>query len=404
MMECNYQLKWLNGLLVGRELALPDGELRLGGHDPDIALSLEQDVQAILQVDASAVSLLSSTPTWVDGTRWDMQQPLPLGRVIDVAGQAFVLGRSGESLSTLEVPVRQDLRPASAAGRVGLRAGLLLAGLAGIGGLFWQPAPDIPLVTAQGWLAAQLQSLDLAGMTLQRDAQGGLTLTGLCRSSSSVEALRTQMRERGMNLYDESVCADSVLDSVRTVLAFNGYANVTVESDEALDRVVISGNIVADALWQRTSQQLKEIQTLEGWRVVNDHEQLFNELCTRLAEQAALEGLSIRIVDGALRVSGLLEPKRQKAVAQVLETFNRQAPRLPAVFQNLPGGALAATYMPSAIIGVGGNLKSLHLQLANGMRLQQGSVLPSGYRVYALSRSTVVLLKGQELISLPLEL
>ncbi|MHC8403426.1 type III secretion system inner membrane ring subunit SctD [Pseudomonas sp. MDT1-17] len=402
-MECNYQLKWLNGLLAGRELALPDGELRLGGHDPDIALSLEQDAQAILRIDGSAVSLLTPTPTWVDGAPWDLQQSLPLGMVIDVAGQAFVLARWGEPLSSLEVPLRQGLRPMPVAGPVWGTAGLILAALA-VAGLFWQPAPDVPPATAQDWLAAQLKSPDLAGMTLQRDEQGGLTLTGLCLASSSVEALRVQIRDRGMHLYDESVCADTVLDSVRAVLAFNGYADVMVESDEAPDRVMISGNIVADALWQRTTQQLKLIQALGGWRVVNDHEHLFNELHTRLTEHAALEGLSIRIVDGALRVSGQLEPARRETVVQVLETFNRQAPRLLAVFQNLPAGALAVTYLPSGIVGVGGNLKSLYLQLANGMRLQQGSVLPSGYKVYALSRSTVVLLKGQELISVPLEL
>lgn len=403
-MECMYQLKWLNGVLAGRELALPAGELRLGGHDPDIALPLEQGAQALLQVETSGVSLLSPTPTWVDGAPWNLQQPLPLGQVIDVAGQAFVLGRSRELLPALAVPVRQGVQTASIARRIELKVGLLVAGLVTVAGLFWQPAPEVSPVTAQDWLAAQLQSPDLAGMTVQRDEQGGLTLTGLCHSSSDIEALRVQMRDRGMNLYDESVCADSVLDSVRAVLAFNGYVGVTVQSDEALDRVVILGDIVADTRWQRTSQQLKAIATLQGWRVINDHEQLFNELRMRLVEHVALEGLSIRIVDGVLRVSGQLEPERREAVAQVLETFNRQAPRLPAVFQNLPGGALAATYMPSAIVGVGGNRKSQHLQLANGMRLQQGSVLPSGYKVYALSRSMVVLLKGQELISLPLEL
>ncbi|CAI8756881.1 type III secretion system inner membrane ring subunit SctD [Pseudomonas zeae] len=403
-MESTYQLKWLNGLLAGRELALPDGELRLGGIDADVALHLEGDAEAVLLVDDAVVSLLSPTPTWVEGAPWNLQQPLPLGQVIDLAGQAFILGRSGDFLPSMEVPLRQDQHPASGAGQLGLAAALLLAGLVGVGWMFWQSAPEIEPVLAQDWLTAQLQQPDLAGLTLQSDTQGGYTLTGQCGSSSSVEALRLQMRERSLHLYDESVCADSLLDSVRAVLTFNGYKDVSVESDEDMDRVVISGNIVADTQWQRTSQQLKAIATLQGWRVVNDHEQLFNELRKRLVEKSALEGLSIRIVDGVLRVSGQLTNKQRDVVGKVLETFNDQAPRLSAVFQNLPAGALAATYMPSAIVGVGGNLKSQYLQLANGMRLQQDSVLPSGYKIHSLNRSNVMLLKGQELISLPLEL
>jgi type III secretion protein D len=308
----------------------------------------------------------------------------------------------------LEVPLRQGLQPVCdrrLVGRSGLAVGLFVAGLACTGWLLWQPAPEILPVTAPDWLAAQLASPDLAGMTLQCDAQGALTLTGLCRSSASVETLRGRLRERGLHLYDESVCADSLLNSVRAVLTLNGYAEVTVQSDEpTLDRVMIFGNIVADARWQRTSQQLMTMATLQGWRVVNDHEQLFNELRTRLAQKAALEGVSMRIADGALRVSGQLPPKRREVVMQEVEAFNQKAPRLPAVFQDLPAGALAANHLPSAILSVGGNVKSLYLQLANGMRLQQGSVLPSGYKIYALSRSTVALLKGQELISLPLEL
>ncbi|MBB6155200.1 type III secretion protein D [Pseudomonas sp. JAI115] len=401
-MQGHYQLKWLNGLLAGRELRLPEGELQLGGPDADIALALEDDAQAVLVVDAQAVRLRSPASTWIEGALWQGEQPLPLGKVIDLGGQAFVLGRIGDSLPALTVPTRGGARSARGGARLGWVAAVLMMMLFGM--LLWQPAPPVVPVTAHDWLAEQLLRPDLAGLTLARAAQGGLTLRGVCQASSSLDGLRGHLRERGLHLYDESVCADQVLDGVRAVLALNGYADVEVGSEQALDRVVIWGNIAADARWQRTAEQLKAIAALQGFRVVNDHETLFNELYTQLSRQALLEGLSLHIADGALRVSGQLTPQREAQVKEALEAFNQPAPRLPAVFQNLPAGAPTSTYLPAAIVGVGGNRHLLYLQLANGMRLQAGSVLPSGYRISTLSRSAVVLLKGQELVSVPLEL
>ncbi|WP_124321573.1 type III secretion system inner membrane ring subunit SctD [Pseudomonas chlororaphis] len=279
--------------------------------------------------------------------------------------------------------------------------GLVLA----VGLLAWQPTRRVPVPDQDEWLATQLKDPQFAGLSVQRGNQGGLVLKGLCHSSPSVAGLRAKLRARGLLVYDESVCADSLLDSVRSVLSLNGYRDVEVKSGERLDRVVIFGNIVADATWQRTSAQLRAIQALEGWRVVNDQALLFDDLLSRLTARQVLGGLSVRVSDKALRVSGRLDTQRLATVTEVLDAFNRDgAPRLSAVFQNIPGMASAERYLPSPIVGIGGNVDSPYVQLANGMRLQQGSVLPSGYRIFALDRLSMALLKDQELISLPLTL
>lgn len=406
-MDCIYKLKWLNGPLSGRELALPVGELRIGGSDSDIALCLELDAQATLSIKDEAIRLVSVTPVWVEGQSWDMELALPLGRVIDLAGQAFVLGLSGDKISTPNVPVRLAQRTTAGRSVGAYWVGAALCGLLlAVGLMVWPPTPTASPFDLDGWLATRLKDPQLSGLSVQRDRQGGLVLKGLCRSSFSVEGLRLKLREMGLFVYDESVCADTLLDSVRSVLSFNGYRDVEVKSGALLDRVVIFGNIVADSAWQRTSAQLRMIQALGGWRVVNDQAILFDDLLNRLTARQALDGLSISVSDGALRVSGQLDTQRLTTVTEVLEAFNREGPpRLPVVFQNIPGVASAANrYLPSSIVGIGGNLDSPYVQLANGMRLQQGSVLPSGYRIYALDRLSLALLKDQDLISLLLDL
>ncbi|MGF6401568.1 type III secretion protein D [Pseudomonas frederiksbergensis] len=405
-MDCTYKLKWLNGPLTGRELALPVGELEIGGQDSDIALCLELDAQARLSIEEEAIRLVSVTPVWVDGQVWELEQVLPLGRVIDLAGQAFILGLSGDELSMQGVPARLTRHPAKGRSIWRWGAGVLVCGLVLVMGLMaLRPVTTALPVDLDDWLATQLQDPQLSGLSVQRDKWGGLVLTGLCHSSHSVEGLRLKLREVGVFLYDESVCADTLRDSVRSVLNLNGYRDVEVQSEALLSRVVIFGNIVADSAWRRTSAQLRTIQALEGWRVVNDQALLFDDLLTRLESQQVLDGLSIRVSDSTLWVSGQLDAQSLAVVTEVLDAFNREGPpRLLAVFQKIPGMASADRYLPSPVVGIAGNEEFPYIQLANGMRLQPGGVLPSGYRIYELNRSSLTLLKDQDLISLPLDL
>ncbi|MBK5415416.1 type III secretion system inner membrane ring subunit SctD [Pseudomonas sp. TH31] len=405
-MDWTYKLKWLNGPLSGRELALPVGELEIGGSDSDIALCLELEAQATLSMTEEVIRLVSVTPVWVDGQPWDLEQALPLGRVIDLAGQAFVLGLSADELSMRAVPTREKAGITTARSRwpwwAGSLGGAMVVLVVGL--MVWLPVAMLPTLDLDDWLATQLQDPQLSGLSAQRDRHGTLVLKGVCHSSLSVEGLRLKLREMGVLLHDESVCADTLLESVRSVLSLSGYQNVEVKNEVPLNRVVIFGNIVADATWQRASAQLRTIQALESWRVVNDQALLFDDLLNRLESRQALEGLSIRVSDSTFWVSGQVGHEGLVAVTEVLDAFNLQGPpRLPAVFQSIPGMASADRYLPSPIVGIAGNVDSPYVELANGMRLQPGSVLPSGYRVYELNRWSMALLKGQDLISLPLD-
>lgn len=404
-MENLYKLKWLNGPLVGRELLLPLGDLQLGGPDADIALQLEHDTQATLVTTADSVKLTGSAPVWVDGCPWDAAQPLPLERFIDVAGQAFVLGSRDANLPTLE------LLPRRAAGRAKLARWQKWSGLAGVAGLAlgavlllaWT-APQTPPFDRAAWLATQLRQPALAGLSVAHDAHGTLVLEGLCASSEAVQVLRTQLRDQGLQVRDQTMGADTLRRNVRDVLALNGYRESDVESGATLDTVIIHGALTADAAWPHIVMQLQAIPALRSWQVINDRPVLFERLLTLLATRASLDGLSISLVGKTLLVSGQVAPLRAPAITEAIALFNQENPQWNAMFQSLPSSLQASTLLPAAIVSVGGQADSIYVELANGMRLQSGSVLPSGFQIRMISHTSMVLVKDVQLVSLPLNL
>jgi type III secretion protein D len=114
-----------------------------------------------------------------------------------------------------------------------------------------------------------------------------------------------------------------------------------------------------------------------------------------------------------LLVWGELPPQRAQAVADAIADFNRELsrgagaayrPHSLAVFQRIPAVLSTAQLLPAPVMSIGGNQDDLYVELENGMRLVPGSVLPSGYRIYAISRFSLALVRNQTLIALPLNL
>ncbi|AAQ60266.1 type III secretion system inner membrane ring subunit SctD [Chromobacterium violaceum] len=407
-MEYLFKLKWLNGPLAGRELELPAGELRLGGDDPDIALALEEGAATVLTVTPEGVTMAPPVPVWVEGLPWDAGQALPLGQAIDLAGQGLVLAEADAALAMLTLPSRRlpevaTTKPAARSWRLAGGIVLICAALA-TAVLLWPKPVEPPLFDARAWLAREMADPGLSGVKAEWDERGVVRLSGLCASSKAIERLRGRMREQGLNFSDESLDADTLRRQVRQVLELNGYREVEVSAGAKPDQVVIHGAIQANAAWLRASTQLRAISALNGWRVVNDRAELFGRLVDRLSRQRLLDGLSIGVSGQELLISGQLPPERARAVAAEAAAFNADGTRLKARFQNIPAAAPAANILPAAIVSVGGNANSIYVELANGMRLQQGGTLPSGYRIYALSHTALTLIQEQRLVSIPLHL
>ena len=407
-MEFLFKIKWLNGPLMGRELDLPAGETRLGGSDADIALPLELGASTVLTVAAEGITLAPAVPAWVDGKPWDTTQPLPVGKAIDLAGLGLVIGPAGSSLPSLTLPPRSSAEPTGIARQQKSRVwpwGLVLAALLVIVAVMIfsrNPAEPIAPFNPQQWLAKMLENPKLAGLEARIDDQGIVHLSGLSVTSQAVAQLREQLRNHGLHFYDQSLGVDALHQQVRQVLALNGYYDIDLTSGSTPDSVEIHGAIKGDAAWLRASSRLQEVRYLKHWKVINDQAELFQRLLEKLKQHNLLEGISVRVIGKELLINGQLDAQQAAKMAQLTAEFNREGePRLLSRFQNIPTGA-TANLLPAAVISVGGNRDSVYLQLANNMRLQQGAILPNGYKIYALSRSSISLMQGERLVSLPL--
>ncbi|WP_373369395.1 type III secretion system inner membrane ring subunit SctD [Pseudomonas chlororaphis] len=382
---------------------MPEGELRIGGPNGDILLPLENMSEAVLSTNEEGVRLSSEGGVWIDGVAMNELECLPLGQAVDLAGVAFVLGHEDTDIAYLSVPTRA-LPQEKPRGRSNLFAAAVSAiGLIAVGLVVWQPEKEVQVFDLEAWLQAEMSKPALQGLRLERRARGERVLRGTCERSSSVNALRDALRGWRVHFRDESVCADTVRDSVRKVLELNGYHDVDVAS-AMVDTVEVHGAIRADGNWLRTAEQLRSIPGLRDWWVKNDQAELFERLLATLTEYDLLEGVSLAVSNRTFLVSGELSSDRNMALSSVIEAFNEAQPRLTAQYQNIPSAPPAAQVLPALVVTVGGTRDSIYVELANGMRLQQGSVLPSGYRVHALSRKAIALVRGQQLLSLPIDL
>ena len=255
------------------------------------------------------------------------------------------------------------------------------------------------------WLAAQLRHPALQGIQARKDETGTLILSGHCTASSQLDMLRTTLREQGFLIRNEAVCQDTLQRNVRYLLELNGYRDFQILPGKTLGSVEIRGAIHADIQWQQAAKQLNALAGLDSWSVVNNDNAVFHLLLSKLHEKSLLEGLSIMLGSGNLLVTGQLDSTRATAVTEVLNHFNQSVPsRLKASFQNIPAAIASNKVLPAAVVSLGGNARALYVELANGMRLQQGSVLPSGYTIYSLNEKGLALLKDEMLIYLPLNL
>lgn len=404
-MELLYKLKWLNGPLAGRELLLPEGEFRIGGSDADVVLSLEDNVEAVLMVSVDSIILTSTIPVWVNGECWNTEQSLPLEHYIDLAGQGIVLGKPHNILPWLSCPARRQLE--STVNKRLLTPWLLLSvttliliTLGILGYILTNDEP--PQFDPRRWLAETLQSPELSGLEAQLDERGIVHLSGLSSSSQNIMQLRKQLDEHGLNFYDKSIGTDALLERVRQLFTLYGYQHIDVKPGATAESVEIFGAINADERWLKVSTQLAQIKQLKHWVVINDQAEYFQHLLNTLNEYHLLEGLSINVIGKELMINGLLDEQRAKEIESLVTDFNHDGQsRLQARYLNIPT-ITTPNILPAAIVSIGGNEDSVYIQLANNMRLQQGAILPNGYKIYSLSHRFMTLIRGEHLISLPL--
>lgn len=416
-MNSGYKLKWLNGLLAGRELVLPAGEFLLGGSDADVAVALEDGHQAVLVVDDGGVKLSSKAPVWVDGDRWESDERLPLNLPVDVAGQAFLLGAAADTLAHPPVPARRDAtslskREVRQQRRVRITARMLgtyAAVVAALGCVvaalvLLKPARETTPSRPEPSLVERLQKRPPRGVKIAEDSSGMIVLSGYCEDSVEVDRLRQQLQQAARLVRDDTVCADVLRRNVRAMLNLNGYEDVDVSDGSAPGTIVIRGAFSSDAQWRSTIDQLRAIPGLKRWSVENDRAASFEKLLRMLTERGLVDGTSISIAGRSLLVTGASSSKWMRMMGDVINRYNGSGIDMPARFEGIAASANAADFLPSPIASVGGNADGLFVELQNGMRLQRGAVLPNGFVVYALSRSFIELQKAEQLSAVPVGL
>nr|ELR5214406.1 type III secretion system inner membrane ring subunit SctD [Providencia rettgeri] len=404
MMKPLYKLKWLSGILAGRELALPLGEIRLGGETPDIALPLELNAETLLIVNEQGIRLSQPVPLWVDGLPWETNELLPQKRVIDLAGIVFIFGDIEQPLPTLAIPLRRNKNKTHVV-TLTIAIIFLFLVLLAIGiSTDISPENEEPFDKVI-WLEQQMKQPDHLGLQASFDNNGIIHLSGVSVSKNTIYQLQEQFAQFGFSFYNKSIDVSTLHNLVRQTLEMNGYHDIDITQGNSLDSVKIYGDIQFDNHWQQTQAQINQISLLKSWVVINDRSEEFKKTLHFLDSESLLEGLNISIENNKLLVSGKVPDKDLEKLNIIISDFNKsQKTRMKINYQNIPNKNIIDEFLPGKIISIGGNDEYIYLQLSNNMRLYKGSILPNGYKVYSLSMNTLMLIYKQNFLSIPINL
>lgn len=401
-MAVQFKLRLLSGELIGRELTLPEGAFTLGEQGCDVLLSLPLGQILTLVISESQVMLQSSDAVWVNGFRHDPQQPIPLRQVIEAAGLALVLGEETDVLSEIKVTRRSGSRLLLWLSLVTL---ILLALLFVF--IFWftQQSNRLfaylpPSIPTQ--LSRQLKKPLLEGINAAWLADGSVALSGHCVSSSAVIQLQNFLLSNHVIFRNQLVCDDRLITSVIEVLHQYGYQDIEVYTGKEVGNVILHGAIEMGAKWLSVQKALATIAGLKGWMVINSQDSQIPRLVESLRKIGLLGYLSMTQSNKEIVISGVLSSEQQQHLKEMLATLALQPDAFPVRYQSIPASDQTTQLLPAAIVSYGGNNYSKFVQLANGVRLQQGAVLDNGYKVILIGERGISLLKSNHLVQIPM--
>ncbi len=397
-----FKMRCLNGPLAGRDLMLPHGTSMLNGHDPDFLMAIAVNVPVTLITTEVGVTLCGEVPIWVDGLPWkNNAQALPLEKVIDLSGQAFVLGYPDVALDQFKIPVRQ--KPSSKwrkpAFFIGLCCFFLLC--AGVFSRFAQTALPKEAATHLTWFASQAQQLGLHGIQFSRGKNEEIILSGYCEKNTQLLPLHQLLMQYSINYKNNLICRDILLHAVQSTLASYGYFDIDVTLDLEKGIAQLDGNITADARWEVAHHALMKLRGISIVKASNTEQAMFNQLLSVLHEHVGMEGLSVIKEGASFLVSGAVSGAKKEKIEMLLKEFNQHTPRDHAHFQHIPTALQAANLLPAEIVSYGGSDDNPMIQLANGLRLYPGSVLANDYTLEKFYATGISLRKAMRLIFIP---
>ncbi|MGL5968956.1 MAG: type III secretion system inner membrane ring subunit SctD [Kluyvera sp.] len=384
----NFTLKILNGVLQGRELALPTGPLTLGLGDVDLQVALDDGLTLItLLVGEQDICLQSPVPCWIEGRTYQGER-LPTGKIIDLAGVAIVLLGPGESYTPRRIPERlapgrwRMSRVQRQILRITVSSVVLLS--ACIAFYWWQHQETVSeqfdRLGVEQWLAKQHQTPDLRTLGFEWLGDGTVRIYGECRKQNSLDNVLQILRGKGVFWHLETRCQDRLQEDVRDLLSQNGYQHVELLSGKSPGEIRIRGNIRADERWDRVVHQLSELPGLKRWSVVSS-ESSKERWLTTLRKAGFIGRVNMERRDDRLIVSGQLSDSEQLRLQQTLKTLLKED-HLSLIFQNIPPRSTDGDdIFPLPVASIGGSKLSPYLTLTDGRRLQIGATLNQGYEI-----------------------
>lgn len=406
-----YKLKLLNGPLSGREIQLREGTLTFGLQDADIILPLEGKQKLIsLVVKSESIQVEPKLDGWMGDTWVSLIDDIPIGQPLALLGVAMVIGRSGDDLSQFtdwQIPSKSEGEPVWYFWpAVMLFCVLAISGAS----IYWLINPPLmsesfrPL-NMRDWIVDYTKQHQLTKeISFLWLSDGSLEINGWCQHENDIKSLIAKLRQQQISFHNNIVCEDRLISNVTYSIQLYGYERIKVEAGEHHGEVIINGAIQDDSRWQQVERLLSTMPGLKNWKVLNQSDSEVALLIKELRTSHLLGQLSIRRANGRIVVSGKLNDEQVNRLSEALRKYMVKNPAAGAVtFQNIQAIGADNGVLPAPIVSVGGNQKSPYLELSNGMRLQKGAELPSGYVVRNIdTENGVELSLHGQLVHIPL--
>ncbi|ATW29096.1 EscD/YscD/HrpQ family type III secretion system inner membrane ring protein [Candidatus Williamhamiltonella defendens] len=410
-MKSQFKVRLLNGILNGREILLPEGIFTFGEQDCDIFLVLPDAHILTLKIEENEIFMEAQCQVWVNGVAFDLNHPLPLHQVIEADGIYMLLGAHDDTLTAMPLPRRVDQRPS-----LWLSVLALILLFTFLGGVYWLSSNKNRLLkhsekkmieyqstNIASQLAKKLNTLKLKEVKTIWQPDGSVILNGYCQNSDLIKNVQNFLLANEIAYHNNLICDDHLMLSVKNVFLQFGYPDVEVKQGSLPNTLVIHGLIQSGPEWAKVQEALSSIAGLKGWSVVNNQGEQIKFLIQQLMESDLLGYLSMEQNKQNIVMSGWLSSEQQKKLNEMLDNIHQKDPTFPKViYQNIPVFDQSAQILPSPVMSYGGNIKSVFIDLENGQRLQVGTVLSNGYKVIFIGKQGIQLIKGNDMIHIPL--
>ncbi len=405
-----WKLVFQSGALGGQSLHLPNGDVTIGETpECDVQLSLPKapGQHCVLRVSEQGIRLRTLRMRCrINGRRIkDEEIEVFAGQRLELGGCKLSVVQVSENTATAPQAIKNNPHRIRLLGIAlpSVIATCLMGGLLQAGhDLRASVRQHIPfdLLSYQQALQRKFKQIKV-----ERDEAGVLTLSGSCSDTALLTPYLNRITDAGIMYRNQVVCEDELRSSVAYILRGNGYRYAQVASGQTPGSVIISGNISDDAQWASVGRQLDRLPGLKSWTVRNHMDAIIVDLTDTLRQHELFGQLSVAYQDDILTVTGQLPEEREAQLRQALKRWQQERQdAIRVVYQNIPASKLESGIFPAQVVSFSGNQRAAFLKLENGIKVQTGSILPSGYTVTRLDQSGIELRKEGQWVHLPLGL